>query len=144
MGIQPCAEGFALQHWQLRQKLLIANYAMNRHEAGQGRSPQRRFGRRFGTVLILCLVLATPTALAEAANDPTSAQYGNAVTGVSNDVGGGGNRPVESSESGLQQSFVNVLPFTGLDLIVLIAVAVALMSVGLTLRWLTTSRQPSV
>jgi hypothetical protein len=120
---------------------------MNRHEAGQDRSPQRRFGRRFGTVLILCLVLATPAALAEAAKDPTSAQYENTVTGVSNDVGGGdggGNRPAESSESSLQRTFVDVLPFTGLDLIVLVAVAVALMSVGLTLRWLTTTRQPSV
>jgi hypothetical protein len=117
-----------------------------KQKAGQNRSSKRRFGRRFGVVLILCLALATPAALAEAASDPISAQYKNAVTGVSDDVGGGdgsANRPAESSASSPQQTFVDVLPFTGLDLIALVTVAVALTSIGFTLRWLTTTRQPN-
>jgi hypothetical protein len=117
---------------------------MKRHEADQDRVPKHRFGRRFGVVLILCLALATPAAFAEAASDPIPAQYENAVAGVSDDVGGGGgNLPVENPEVSLQQTFVDVLPFTGLDLIALVTVAVVLMSVGFTLRRLTTNRQPS-
>jgi hypothetical protein len=117
-----------------------------KQKTDQKRSSKRRFGRRFGVVLILCLALATPAALAEAASDPISAQYENAVTGVSDDVGGGdggGNLLAKNPESSLQETFVDVLPFTGLDLIALVAVAVALTSVGVTLRWLTTSRQPN-
>lgn len=105
-------------------------------------------GHRSHWCLVAALVLCVTSfmalsPLAHASSDPTSAQYKDAVTNVSNDVAGGdGGRPTSSSASGLQQPLVSALPFTGLDLIALVAVAVTLTSVGLALRWLTAGRKP--
>ncbi len=89
-----------------------------------------------GLVSVLGLAAAAP-ALAQ---DPTSAQYDNGVTQVKGEVGGGGpsaSAPAQRS-SGLQKNVVGGLPFTGLDLLALVAVALALASIGFALRRMTT------
>jgi hypothetical protein len=86
------------------------------------------------------------TAVPALAQDPTAAQYDNGVHQVSANVGGGTQGGVgdaspasTSQSSGLQES-VGGLPFTGLDVISLLAVALALTSVGFALRRMTASR----
>ena len=96
-----------------------------------------RFIALLATVSALWLV--GPVALAHA-GDPTKAQYHNPVTQVAGDVGGGGDGP---TSSGLQKKVVGGLPFTGLDVVALLAVAVALTSMGLALRRLTAERHVS-
>ena len=82
----------------------------------------------FGAVLALLVWAAG----AFAASDPTQEQYRN-ITQISH--GGGG-------ASGLEKTVVSGLPFTGLDLIALLAVAVLLTSMGFALRRLTLDRGP--
>jgi hypothetical protein len=107
-----------------------------------------RFLSVLGAISVLVLVLAAP-ALAQ---DPTQAQYDNSVTQVTNNVGGGpgsgpsaGNGSSEgapvATSSGLQKSVVGGLPFTGLDLIALAAVAVAFTSLGFALRRMTAPKR---
>ena len=76
--------------------------------------------------------VAAATALGQ---DPTATQYASPVNQVNRDVGGGSNQKV----SGLQENIVNGLPFTGLDVIALCAVALALTSIGFALRRMTDS-----
>lgn len=76
-------------------------------------------------------MVSAGTAFAQ--SDPTTSQYENAVTQASNSAGADG------GDSGLEKSVVGGLPFTGLDLIALVAVGVALASMGLALRRLTSS-----
>jgi hypothetical protein len=82
------------------------------------------------------LWLVGPVSLAHA-GDATKEQYGTDVTKVAADVGGG-NDP--APPAGLQKKVVGGLPFTGLDVVALLAVAVALTSMGLALRRLTAER----
>jgi hypothetical protein len=79
-----------------------------------------------GAVLVI-LVWASG---ASAASDPTQEQYRNTVT----QVGHG------SGASGLEKTVVSGLPFTGLDLIAMLGVAVLLTTMGLALRRLTIDR----
>ena len=95
-----------------------------------------RFAALLATVAALTLV--GPVSLANA-GDATKAQYKNDVTKVAADVGGGG----PADPSGLQKRVVGGLPFTGLDVVALFAVAVALTSMGLALRRLTAERHLS-
>jgi hypothetical protein len=97
-----------------------------------------RFIALLATVSALWLV--GPVALAHA-GDPTKAQYHDPVTQVAGNIGGGGDDP--SAPSGLQKKVATGLPFTGLDVIALLAVAVALTSMGLALRRLTSERHAS-
>ncbi|HEY5053334.1 MAG TPA: hypothetical protein VII45_07990 [Solirubrobacterales bacterium] len=71
------------------------------------------------------------------AQDPTAAQYGASVTHISES---GGPSSPSAHASGLQSSVVGGLPFTGLDLIALAAVAAAFTSVGFALRRMTVSK----
>ena len=96
-----------------------------------------RFISLLATVAALALI--GPVSLAHA-GDATKAQYKNPVTKVAADVGGGGG---PANPSGLQKRVVGGLPFTGLDVVALLAVAVALTSMGLALRRLTAERHPS-
>jgi hypothetical protein len=78
--------------------------------------------------LVPIALLLAPTAVASAA-DPTAAQYhsGNQqVSALGGEQGGGG-------ASGLS-SQIGGLPFTGMDVIVLVLAAVALVGGGLILR----------
>jgi hypothetical protein len=86
---------------------------------------------------VAALWLVGPVAMAQA-SDPTDAQYKNPVTKVAASLGGGSEGP--QAPAGLQKKVVHGLPFTGLDVGALLAVAVALTSMGLALRRLTAER----
>jgi hypothetical protein len=107
---------------------------MNKHSI---RAP-RTFVALIATVAAMWLV--GPVAFAQA-GDATKAQYDNDVTKVAGNVGGGGDDG--SDPSGLQKKVAGGLPFTGLDVVALLAVAVALTSMGLALRRLTSERHAS-
>lgn len=89
------------------------------------------------TVAAIWLV---PISVASAA-DATKAQYGNPVQQVAAGLGGDKNDP--APPAGLEKRVVGGLPFTGLDVVALFAVAVALTSMGLALRRLTAERHIS-
>jgi hypothetical protein len=80
-------------------------------------------------VLASVLVSLVWVAGASAASDPTQEQY-NPGTQIAHGSGA----------SGLEKTVVNGLPFTGLDLIALLGVAVLLTTMGLALRRLTIDR----
>jgi hypothetical protein len=90
--------------------------------------------------IVSALMVIGPVSLAQAGN-ATNDQYDNPVQKVAGSVGGGSDGP--SSSSGLQKKVVGGLPFTGLDVVALLAVAVALTSMGLALRRLTAERHVS-
>ena len=75
------------------------------------------------------MILLVWVAGASAASDPTQDQY-HPVTQISHGSGA----------SGLEKTVVSGLPFTGLDLIALLGVAVLLTTMGLALRRLTINR----
>jgi hypothetical protein len=87
---------------------------------------------------VAALWLVGPVSLAHA-GDATQEQYGTEVTKVAANVGGSDPAP----PAGLQKKVVSGLPFTGLDVVALLAVAVALTSMGLALRRLTAERHLS-
>jgi hypothetical protein len=109
--------------------------AMTKHS----RNP-RRIVALLATVTALWV--AGPVALAHA-GDATNDQYSNPVTKVAADLGSGGNGNGPSAPSGLHKKVVGGLPFTGLDVVALAAVAIALMSMGVALRRLTAERHAS-
>ncbi len=103
--------------------------------------------RRFALILSLTVV-AVPLALSPVAaagavtspsDDPATAQYGDALNNITSrsDAGGGGG----GATGVLQKRVVAPLPFTGLDLVSLAVVAVALISTGLVVRRLNAARQ---
>jgi hypothetical protein len=96
---------------------------------------------RFTQLFLAAVVTAAIAAPAARAGDPTGAQYQNSVSQIEKGVGGGGNSHTNTSvahgSGPLNSPVVSGLPFTGLDLVALGAVAVALMSLGLVLRRLT-------
>jgi hypothetical protein len=91
-------------------------------------------------VTVAALSLVGPTSLAQA-DDPTNGQYDNDVQKVAAGLGSGGDG--NAPAAGLQKKVVNGLPFTGLDVVAMLAVAVALTSMGLALRKLTAERHLS-
>ncbi|GEM_PF-3811991 len=101
--------------------------------ANSRRLPLTRVAAVACAIAALALVVAGP-ALAQ---DPTAAQYSTPVTHVSESRGPSS---PSADTSGLQSSVVGGLPFTGLDLIALVAVAVAFTSVGFALRRMTVSK----
>ena len=100
---------------------------------------------RFGMIVAVALVgafAAAPMAVAQT-DDPSSAQYnppnieeGTAGGGASGGSGAG------SEESGLSAS-IGSLPFTGMDLLIIAAVALMLTGTGFALRRLSMPRDPS-
>lgn len=91
---------------------------------------------------VASLWVVGPVALAHA-SDPVKAQYDKEVTKVAGTVGGGTDPTPPAPTAGLQKEVVGGLPFTGLDVVALLAVAVALTSMGLALRRLTADRHVS-
>jgi hypothetical protein len=91
------------------------------------------------TVAALCLI--GPVTMAHA-TDPADGQYKTDVQKVAAGLGSGGNN-TPSAPAGLQKKVVEGLPFTGLDVAAMLAVAVALTSMGLALRKLTAERHLS-
>ena len=99
----------------------------------------RRAARVPVLLALAAMLLFAAPAMAQT-GDPTSAQYKDEATQISEDVGDGGGGGTTSSQppdSGLHKEVVGGLPFTGLDLIALAAVAIALTSMGFALRRLT-------
>lgn len=107
--------------------------------------------RSLPALIVAIVALVLGSAIPALAQDPTSAQYDTPVTQVAPETGGGGGDAGGSAgesdsggaaaedASGLQQS-VGGLPFTGLDVVALLAVALALASFGFALRRMTASR----
>ncbi len=105
---------------------------------------QNRNGRNLASLalalsLSVLVIGALPmAAIAQTSGDPTKAQYDNSIDQIQD---GFGSTPSSGSSSGLQQELISGLPFTGLDLIALFAVAVALVGMGFALRHLTAERE---
>ena len=82
--------------------------------------------------------MAPTVALAQ--DDPTAAQYDNPAEQLNDGVGGAGDGADAApapENSGLQREVVSGLPFTGLDVAALLAVALTLTAMGFMLRRLT-------
>jgi uncharacterized membrane protein len=107
------------------------------HQSRNRHSRQARIVALLATFVVLWLV--GPVGLAQA-NNPTDAQYDNSVTKVGGEIGGGSATSPTAAPSGLQKKVVGGLPFTGLDMVALTVVSVALLSMGLGLRRLTADR----
>jgi hypothetical protein len=85
-------------------------------------------------VAVALLVAFLPGAAAAQASSPTSAQYDT----TNHQIAGGGGGPSEPSGGG--DPVISGLPFTGVDLVLLGIVALALLSAGIALHRL--SRTP--
>jgi len=111
---------------------------MNQHSTKSHKRPPR-FLACLGVAICFALAGAAP-GLAE--SDPTAAQYDDPLQQVTDSSGGGGgvDETPEPARSGLQKEVVGGLPFTGLDVIALAAVALALTSMGFALRRMTAPR----
>jgi len=90
---------------------------------------------------LAALALVGPVTMAQA-TDSTHDQYQTQVQQVSGNLGGGSGT-TSPTPSGLQKKVVGGLPFTGLDVVALAAVAVALVTMGFALRRLTAERHTS-
>ena len=85
-------------------------------------------------VMTVALLVALPAAAAAAqASSPTSAQYDTTNNQIA--AGGGGGGPAEPS--GGNDPVISGLPFTGVDLVLLGIVALALLSAGIALQRLS-------
>jgi hypothetical protein len=83
-------------------------------------------------VMTVALLVALPGAAAAQASSPTSAQYDTTNHQI---AGGGGGGPAEPS--GGSDPVISGLPFTGVDLVLLGIVALALLSAGIALQRLS-------
>lgn len=91
-------------------------------------------------VMTVALLIALPGAAAQASS-PSSAQYDTTNDQIAAGGGGGPSEPSEPSEpSGGNDPVISGLPFTGVDLVLLGIVALALLSAGIALQRL--SRTP--
>ena len=86
-------------------------------------------------VTLLIAALATPGAMAQSSS-VTGDQYGDEATKVEQVVGGG-NTPVTASTSATPEASTSSgssLPFTGMDVGIILAVALALLASGFAIR----------
>jgi hypothetical protein len=81
-------------------------------------------------IVVLCASLAAPTLAAAQQTDPTGDQYDPTVTQIQAAGGSGGG----SAGSGGLDGNVGPLPFTGFDVIAMVAVALAVTGLGLALQ----------
>jgi hypothetical protein len=109
--------------------------------------------KRLGGIALLGVIaavsIAPATALAQdALSNPSASQYepNSQVLGASGNGGNGGNGsnngPAAANTSSGLNSNVGSLPFTGLDVIVLVVVAAGLLGTGLALRRLSSPKAP--
>jgi hypothetical protein len=87
-------------------------------------------------IVAICVSLLAPAFAGAQQVDPTTSQYGDALTQVS----AGGEPPAPPSDEGLSGN-VGPLPFTGFDVIAMAAVALAVAGLGLALQR-AVSREP--
>jgi hypothetical protein len=85
-------------------------------------------------VMTVALLVALPGAAAAQASSPTSAQYDTTNDQI---AAGGGGGPSELSEPSGGDPVISGLPFTGVDLVLLGIVALALLSAGIALQRLS-------
>lgn len=104
--------------------------------------PRGRAKRTLATLLAVVFALMVLAPAPVVAADPTSAQYETDVAQIGNDVAAAPGQEATAAEpaQGLQSKVVPALPFTGLDLIALVTVSLALLSLGFALRRLGTVR----
>ena len=108
----------------------------------------KRLGGFALLAVIAAVAMAPATALAQdALSNPSASQYEpqSQVQGASTTGGGGGNGPAANTSSGNATGLngnVGSLPFTGLDVIVLLVVAGALVGTGVALRRLSAPKTP--
>lgn len=103
--------------------------------------------RRFGHLLIVALIsglVAVPVASAqESGSDPSAAQYDAPIpdpgSSASSESTGD---PGDPGDPGGLSSNIGSLPFTGMDLLIVVGVALVLTGTGLLLRRLSTPRGP--
>ena len=89
-------------------------------------------------VMTVALLVALPGAAAAQASSPTSAQYDTTNHQVA--AGGGGGRLATASAG--NDPVISGLPFTGVDLVLLGIVALALLSAGIALQRLSRTAEP--
>jgi hypothetical protein len=112
--------------------------SLPRMEIAPTKPRANRLRRRLGLVtvtVVAALSVAGPVSVAQAA-DATKEQYSKPAAKIAAGLGGKDPAP----PAGLQKKVVSGLPFTGLDVVALLAVAVALTSMGLALRRLSADR----
>jgi len=86
-------------------------------------------------IMTVALLVALPGAAVAQASSPTSAQYDTTNNQIAAGGGGGPSEP-----SGGNDPVISGLPFTGVDLVLLGIVALALLSAGIALqRWSRTA-----
>jgi hypothetical protein len=85
-------------------------------------------------VMTVALLVALPGAAAAQASSPTSAQYDTTNDQI---AAGGGGGPSEPSEPSGGDPVISGLPFTGVDLVLLGIVALALLSAGIAIQRLS-------
>jgi hypothetical protein len=85
-------------------------------------------------VMTVALLVALPGAAAAQASSPTSAQYDTTNDQI---AAGGGGGPSELSEPSGGDPVISGLPFTGVDLVLLGIVALALLSAGIAIQRLS-------
>jgi hypothetical protein len=85
-------------------------------------------------VMTVALLVALPGAAAAQASGPTSAQYDTTNDQI---AAGGGGGPSELSEPSGGDPVISGLPFTGVDLVLLGIVALALLSAGIAIQRLS-------
>jgi hypothetical protein len=106
--------------------------------------------RGLGLLLIVALVAAFTAvpAYAQTIDDPSSAQYDPPIpdsgTAGSDTAGSGtaGSAATGGGDPGGLDSNIGSLPFTGLDLLIVVGVALVLTGTGFALRRLSTPRGP--
>jgi hypothetical protein len=105
--------------------------------ASTPRKPRR--ARHLASFAVAAALLLAAAAPATAQSDDRANSHMSEVSNMTEQVGAGEaeDTMAEASPSGLQKKVVGGLPFTGLDLIALGAVAAALVSMGFALRRLT-------
>lgn len=104
---------------------------------------------RLGLVFILAIIaafVAVPTSVSfaqDAIDDPASSQYDAPIPTPNGDTAGESGSGAEADASGLDAP-LGSLPFTGMDLLILLAVAGLLVGTGFALRKLSSPRGPGV
>ena len=102
--------------------------------------------RRCGHLLLVALIaglVAVPVASAQdPGTDPSAAQYDPPIPDPGSDPGASAGSQSAGDPGGGLESNIGSLPFTGLDLLIVVGVALLLTGTGLALRRLSTPRGP--
>ena len=102
-------------------------------------------GRRLGHLLMVALIsgmVAVPAAFAQdSSSDPSAAQYDPPIPDPGASASSQSSGDPSGDPGGLEAN-IGSLPFTGIDLLIVVGVALVLTGTGLALRRLSTPRGP--